>query len=109
MAAVETMKRTALYEQHLESGGRMVGFAGYDMPVQYGSVILESKAVRESAGMFDVSHMARLSLKGEKVFDYLEWVTSNDVPKLTDGQGQYSLLPNEQGGCVDDIIVYRLE
>jgi len=109
MAETDTLKRTALYEQHQQAEARLVPFAGYEMPVQYGSVILESKAVREAAGMFDVSHMARLSLKGDRVLEYLEWVTSNDVSKLADNQGQYSLLPNDQGGCVDDIIVYRLE
>ncbi len=87
----------------------MVPFAGYEMPVQYASVIAECKAVREHAGMFDVSHMARLRLKGEKVQEYLEWITANDVSKLSDNTGQYSLLPNPNGGCVDDIIVYRLE
>lgn len=87
----------------------MVPYAGWEMPVQYASVIAEGKAVRERAGMFDVSHMARLALKGEKVFEYLEWITANDVSKLTDGTGEYSLLPNDKGGCVDDIIVYRLE
>jgi aminomethyltransferase len=105
----ETMLRTPLYQAHVDAGGRMVPFAGYDMPVQYASVIAECKAVRERAGMFDVSHMARLRLKGERVFDYLEEVTANDVSKLSDNQGQYSLLPNDKGGCVDDIIVYRLE
>lgn len=87
----------------------MVPYAGYEMPVQYASVIQEGKAVREHAGMFDVSHMARLVLKGDRVFEYLEHITANDVSKLTDNTGQYSLLPNDQGGCVDDIIVYRLE
>lgn len=86
----------------------MVPFAGYELPVQYSSVIAESKVVRESAGMFDVSHMARLWLRGERVIEFLEWVTTNDIGKLTDGYGQYSLLPNFQGGCVDDIIVYRV-
>jgi aminomethyltransferase len=86
----------------------MVPFAGYEMPVQYQSVIAECKAVREHAGMFDVSHMARLTLIGEKVIPYLEWITANDVSKLTDAVGQYSLLPNDKGGCVDDIIVYRI-
>jgi aminomethyltransferase len=105
----ETMLRTPLYDCHVEAGGRMVEFAGYSMPVQYASVIQEGKAVREHAGMFDVSHMARLALKGERVFEYLEHITANDVSKLTDARGQYSLLPNDQGGCVDDIIVYRLE
>jgi len=86
----------------------MVPFAGYEMPVQYASIISEAKAVREGAGMFDVSHMARLSFKGDRVLEFLEKVTANDVSKLSDGTGQYSLLPNERGGCVDDIIVYRI-
>lgn len=105
----DSILRTPLYNCHLEAGGRMVDFAGWEMPVQYASVIAEGKAVREHAGMFDVSHMARLALKGEKVFEYLEWITTNDVSKLEDGRGQYSILPNDQGGAVDDIIVYRLE
>jgi aminomethyltransferase len=105
----ETVLRTPLYNSHVEAGGRMVPFAGYEMPVQYASVIQEAKAVREGAGMFDVSHMARLALKGDRVFEYLEHITANDVSKLTNDTGQYSLLPNDQGGCVDDIIVYRLE
>jgi aminomethyltransferase len=78
------------------------------LPVQYKGIIAESKAVREGAGMFDVSHMARLRFIGNRVLEYLEWVTSNDVSKLSDATGQYSLLPNMNGGCVDDIIVYRL-
>lgn len=86
----------------------MVEFAGYEMPVHYGSVIAEAKAVREGAGMFDVSHMARLWIKGNRSKEYLEWVTANDVSKLEDGHGHYSLLPNERGGCVDDIILYRI-
>jgi len=86
----------------------MVPFAGYEMPVQYASIISEAKSVREGAGMFDVSHMARLSFKGDRVLEYLEKVTANDVSKLSDGTGQYSLLPNDEGGCVDDIIVYRI-
>ncbi|AIE83623.1 glycine cleavage system aminomethyltransferase GcvT [Fimbriimonas ginsengisoli] len=104
----DTLLRTPLYDKHVEAGGRMVPFAGYSMPVQYASIIAESKAVREGAGMFDVSHMARLTLRGDKVLQFLERVTSNDVAKLQDGAGQYSLLPNEQGGTVDDIIVYRI-
>jgi aminomethyltransferase len=105
----ETLLRTPLHDQHLEAGARIVPFAGYEMPVQYKSIISESKAVREGAGMFDVSHMARLWLHGERVLEFLEWVTTNDVAKLEDGRGQYSLLPNEEGGIVDDIIVYRVD
>lgn len=104
----ETLLRTPLYEAHVEAGGRMVPFAGYEMPVQYTSVIAESKAVRSRAGVFDVSHMARLSFEGERVIEFLDWVTANDISKLSDGVGQYSLLTNEHGGVVDDIIVYRL-
>ena len=83
-----TTLRTPLYDAHVRAGGRMVPFAGYDMPVQYQSVIAECKAVREHAGMFDVSHMARLTLIGEKVIPYLEWITANDISKLSDGVGQ---------------------
>ncbi len=86
----------------------MVEFAGYEMPVQYSSVIAEATAVRKEAGMFDVSHMARLQLTGERVLEFLEHVTTNDVSKLENGRGQYSLLPNAEGGVVDDIIVYRI-
>lgn len=105
----ESLCVTPLHSEHLRLGAKMVPFAGYDMPVQYPTgIIAETKAVRASAGMFDVSHMARLRFTGERVLEYLEWVTANDVAKLGDLQGQYSLLPNENGGCVDDIIVYRI-
>lgn len=85
----------------------MVGFAGYELPVQYEGVIAESLAVRRGAGMFDVSHMARLLFRGPRAFEMLQWATTNDVGKLGVGQGQYSMLPNATGGVVDDIIVYR--
>lgn len=104
----ENLLRTPLFDQHVAAGGRIVPFAGYELPVQYSSIIAESAAVRNGAGMFDVSHMARLVLEGEKVFDFLERVTTNDVSKLTPGTGQYSMLPNEKGGIVDDIIVYKI-
>lgn len=104
----ELLLRTPLYDTHVREGGKMVAFAGYDMPVQYTSVIAEAKAVREGAGMFDVSHMARLRFTGPRTLEFLEQITSNDVSKLEDGRGQYSLLPNKSGGCVDDIIVYRI-
>ncbi|MDK3158756.1 glycine cleavage system aminomethyltransferase GcvT [Kamptonema cortianum] len=100
--------KTPLYDVHVAAGGKMVEFAQYLLPVQYKSVIQESKAVRGAAGMFDVSHMARLTLRGNHVLDFLQQVTTNDVDKLTDGTGQYSMLPNATGGIVDDIIVYRM-
>lgn len=99
---------TPLNDEHLALNARMVEFAGYSMPVQYQGVIVEAKAVREGAGMFDVSHMARLIFTGDRVLEYLEHVTTNDVASLTDGTGQYSMLPNKDGGVVDDIIVYRM-
>lgn len=86
----------------------MVAFAGWDMPVQYGSVIAECNAVRSGAGMFDVGHMARLWFRGDRALEFLEWITANDVSALGDGEGHYSLLPNDRGGLVDDIIVYRV-
>lgn len=104
----ETALKTPLYDSHLRLGGKMVPFAGYDMPVQYTGIIAESKAVREGAGMFDVSHMARLKFTGPGVVEFLERITANDIGKLSDGAGHYSLLPNDQGGCVDDIITYRI-
>ncbi|MBS1718429.1 MAG: glycine cleavage system aminomethyltransferase GcvT [Armatimonadetes bacterium] len=104
----QTVLKTPLHDAHIRAGGRMVEFAGYDMPVQYASIIAESKAVRTHAGMFDVSHMARLRLTGERTLEFLEWVTANDVATLGDNRGQYSMLPNERGGVVDDIIVYHI-
>lgn len=86
----------------------MVPFAGYEMPVQYAGILAETEAVRTGTGIFDVSHMARLDIQGAGALAFLEHVTSNDVAKLEDGRGQYSLLPNAEGGTVDDIIVYRI-
>lgn len=103
-----TLLRTTLYAKHLEAGGRMVPFAGYEMPVQYASIIAEARAVREGVGMFDVSHMARLTFHSPATLAFLERVTTNDVAKLENGTGQYSLLPNDEGGTVDDIIVYKI-
>lgn len=103
-----TNARTILFNDHVKFGARIVPFAGFEMPVQYTGVIQEAQAVRSGAGMFDVSHMARLRLKGDQVLSFLERVTTNDVSVLVNGKGQYSLLPNKTGGLVDDIIVYRV-
>jgi aminomethyltransferase len=102
------MNKTPLHDRHVALHGRMVEFAGWDMAVQYGSVIEESLSVRNHAGMFDVSHMARLHFRCDAAFDYLQRLTTNDVSKLSDGASQYSLLCYEDGGCVDDIILYRI-
>ncbi|MFC1602085.1 glycine cleavage system aminomethyltransferase GcvT [Pseudomonadota bacterium] len=101
-----TMK-TVLNELHRASGGRMVSFAGWDMPVHYGSQMEEHHAVRKSAGMFDVSHMLVVDLAGERVRPFLQYLLANDVARLqTAGKALYSCMLNEQGGVIDDLIVY---
>ena len=101
------LKTTSLTNLHISLGAKMVPFAGYNMPVQYSNLIQEHNAVRNSVGMFDVSHMGEFMLKGEKALDLIQSVTSNDASKLEDGKVQYSCLPNDQGGIVDDLLVYR--
>ncbi|KYG69504.1 glycine cleavage system protein T [Bdellovibrio bacteriovorus] len=103
------MKKTPLADIHVNSGGRMVDFAGWYMPVQYSGLREEHDNVRKNVGLFDVSHMGEVRVKGPKALETLEWLTTNDVAKLNDGEAQYSLLPNDQGGLVDDIIVYCLK
>lgn len=102
-------KKTPLYDAHVKLGARMVPFSGWMMPVQYSGVLQEHEAVRTKAGLFDVSHMGEFEFSGPDALACLQWLTANDVSKLQIGQGQYSLLCNEKGGVVDDIIVYRLE
>lgn len=102
------MKKTSLYDTHVELGARMVEFGGFLMPVQYTSISEEHIAVREAAGLFDVSHMGEFLVKGEDAVAYLNYVTTNDVSKLSVGKAQYTCLLNEEGGIVDDLIVYML-
>jgi aminomethyltransferase len=101
------MKYVALNDLHVALGAKMIEFAGYNMPVLYQNLIPEHNAVRNSVGVFDVSHMGEFLLKGEKALDLIQLVTSNDASKLTDGKVQYSCLPNDKGGIVDDLLVYR--
>lgn len=104
------LMQTPLTALHRELGGKMVPFGGWDMPVQYGlGIIKEHKHVRESTGLFDVSHMGEIRVTGDQSLPFLESVTTNHVASLTAGQAQYSLFPNENGGIVDDLIVYCLE
>jgi aminomethyltransferase len=103
------MKNTALTQKHIELGAKMVPFAGYNMPVQYKGINIEHECVRKSVGVFDVSHMGEFILKGENALDLIQRVTSNDASKLVDGKVQYSCLPNEEGGIVDDLLVYRMD
>jgi aminomethyltransferase len=101
------MKYVALNDLHASLGAKMIEFAGYNMPVLYHNLIQEHNAVRNGIGVFDVSHMGEFMLKGEKALDLIQLVTSNDASKLTDGKIQYSCLPNDKGGIVDDLLVYR--
>jgi len=103
------MKNTALTEKHITLGAKMVPFAGYNMPVQYEGINAEHAVVRTGVGVFDVSHMGEFILKGENALDLIQRVTSNDASKLYDGKVQYSCLPNEDGGIVDDLLVYRID
>lgn len=103
------MKNTALTHVHESLGAKMVPFAGYNMPVQYEGVNIEHETVRNGVGVFDVSHMGEFFLKGENALALIQKVTSNDASKLVNGKAQYSCLPNNEGGIVDDLIVYKIE
>jgi aminomethyltransferase len=103
-----SLLRTPLFERHVAAGARMVPFAGYEMPVQYEGVIPEHKAVRTDCGVFDVSHMGELHVDGPTAESFLQSMLSNDLGKVGDGEAQYTLLTNERGGIVDDLITYRL-
>jgi aminomethyltransferase len=105
----QTLRRTPLYETHVRLKSRMVPFAGWEMPVQYGSILEESRAVRNAVGLFDISHMGRVLIHGEGALELLQYTTTNNVDALRPGQAQYSLLTNPSGGIVDDIILYRID
>lgn len=102
------MNKTALYQKHLSSGAKIVPFAGFEMPVQYSGVTDEHFAVREKAGLFDVSHMGQFFVEGSSSAELLQFVTTNDINSLENGKAQYSCLPNGNGGIVDDLIVYKI-
>ncbi len=101
------MKETALTGLHIALGAKMAEFAGYNMPIVYSGINEEHRAVRNSVGVFDVSHMGEFMLKGEKALDLIQLITTNDASKLADGKVQYSCMPNDKGGIVDDLLVYR--
>jgi glycine cleavage system T protein (aminomethyltransferase) len=101
------MNRTPLYNRHLSRGARIVDFAGWEMPVQYGGILEEHRAVRENCGIFDISHMGEFLILGREAASCLDSLLTNSVTKLEEGQAQYSLLLNQHGGIIDDLIVYR--
>lgn len=100
-------KHTPFYNCHVKAKGKIVEFAGYELPIQYEGLIAEHEAVRNSVGVFDVSHMGEAEVKGEKAFEFLQKITTNNVSRLVDGQVQYSAMCYEDGGIVDDILVHR--
>lgn len=103
------MKNTPFTQKHIDLGAKMAEFAGYNMPISYTGINDEHQTVRRNAGVFDVSHMGEFMLKGENALDLIQRVTSNDASKLKTGKAQYSCLPNEDGGIVDDLLVYCIE
>jgi len=105
----QTLQRTPIHDRHVALGARLVPFAGWEMPVQYEGVIPEVRAVRTDCGVFDVSHMGELEVEGPRATELLQATLSNDLNRLRPGEAQYTLLTNERGGILDDLIVYRLE
>ena len=103
------MKKTALYSWHEQAGAKIIDFGGYLMPVQYSGIIAEHKAVRNAAGLFDVSHMGNFYVKGTRAKDFLQSITTNDLEKLEAGFAQYNLMLYPHGGIVDDLIIYRID
>jgi aminomethyltransferase len=106
---MQTLQRTPLHDRHVELGARLVPFAGWEMPVQYDGVIAEHREVRTDCGVFDVSHMGELEVEGPRAAELLQSLLSNDLERIGVGEAQYTLLTNERGGIVDDLIVYKLE
>lgn len=104
----DQLKRTPLHSRHLAMNAKMSPFAGYDMPISYGTLREEHEAVRNQAGMFDVSHMGEFIVRGKEAREFIQYITSNDLSKLKVGQAQYSCFPTPEGGIVDDLLVYRL-
>ena len=103
------MKNTPFTQKHIQLGAKMAEFAGYNMPISYTGINDEHATVRKNAGIFDVSHMGEFILKGDKALDLIQRITSNDASKLTNGKAQYSCFTNENGGIIDDLIVYCIE
>jgi len=102
-----SLKQIALNNIHESLGAQMVPFAGYNMPLKYSSLIEEHKAVRTNVGIFDVSHMGEFLVSGSEAAELIQWISSNDATKLYDGKAQYSCLPNDKGGIVDDFLIYQ--
>src|SRR5215469_4675540 len=107
MAAATSLRATALHPVHRRLGARMVDFGGWEMPVQYSGIVEEHHRVRRSVGLFDVSHMGEITIRGPEAASLVNWVATNDVSRLARGQAQYSAMLYEHGGFVDDILVHK--
>jgi aminomethyltransferase len=107
VGADDTLRRTPLFDRHVALGAKVIPFAGWEMPVQYTGIIAEHNAVRNQAGLFDLGHMGQVDVTGPDALAYLQATTTNDVSTLQPGEAQYGMLPNEQGGVIDDILIYR--
>src|SRR4051794_4205979 len=101
------LKRTALFEEHQRLGGKLIDFGGWELPVQYSSIMEEHLACRNSAGLFDVSHMGEVTVNGPDAEVYLNYLVTNNVNKLAIGQAQYTVMCHPNGGIVDDLVIYR--
>src|SRR5918996_3925969 len=108
-APMQTLRQTPIHDRHVALGARLVPFAGWEMPVQYEGVIPEVRAVRTDCGVFDVSHMGEFEVEGPRATELLQATLSNDLDKIGPGEAQYTLLTNERGGIIDDVIAYRLD
>ncbi|HLT56996.1 MAG TPA: glycine cleavage system aminomethyltransferase GcvT, partial [Bacillota bacterium] len=103
------LKRTPIFSEYEKYGGKTIDFGGWELPVQFAGIKHEHEVTRTKAGVFDVSHMGEILVKGPKSFDFLQYMLTNDVKKLTPNRAQYTILCNEQGGTVDDLIVYMID
>src|SRR4051812_11454673 len=106
MSIAASVQRTALFDRHVALGARMAAFAGFEMPMWYAGIRAEHAAVRSAAGLFDLSHMGEFFIDGPQAYDLIQWLTCNDVRRIGDGGCQYTLFPTDEGGVVDDLIVY---
>jgi len=109
MESVAQLKKTPLYERHIEAGAKMIEFAGYLMPIQYTGIIEEHNAVRNSAGLFDLTHMGELEIRGDWNLEFVQYLITNDIEKIPVGGVQYTTICNENGGILDDVLVYRMK
>src|ERR1041384_5848138 len=103
-----TLRRTPLFAAHQRAGGKLIEFGGWEMPVQYSSIVDEHQAVRRAGGVFDISPMGEVTVRGTGALAFLNHLLTNDAAKLSPGQGQYTLMCNERGGVIDDLYAYRL-